>query len=90
MSQKNPRRSQPRIKGISRLSKPSGLLPNVEHGLQAIASMERKSVSWVIAEIVSAYFNLDSATGLPISERLARVNLVGQVRETRKTKANVK
>lgn len=80
------RRSQPRIKGVCRLSKPSGLIPVVEHGLQTIAKMEDKSVSWVIAEIVSAYFNLDSATGLPITERLARVNLVGAVRRRRKAK----
>lgn len=80
------RRSQPRIKGICRLSKPSGLIPVVEHGLQTIARLEQKSVSWVIAEIVSAYFNLDSATGLPLSERLARMNLIGTVRQRRKSK----
>lgn len=80
------RRFQPRIKGVSRLQKPSGLLPVVEHGLQTIASLEKKSVSWVIAEIVSAYFNLDSATGLPITERLARMNLTGTIRKRRKAK----
>jgi len=69
---------------VIRLSKPSGLLPVVEHGLRQIARMEKKSVSWVIAEIVSAYFNLDSATGLPITERLARVNLIGATRKRRK------
>lgn len=80
------RRFQPRIKGVSRLQKPSGLLPVIEHGLQQIARMENKSISWVIAEIVSAYFNLDSATGLPLSERLARMNLVGTIRQRRKAK----
>jgi len=80
------RRSQPRIQGVTRLSKPSGLIPVVEHGLRQIARMEKKSVSWVIAEIVSAYFNLDSATGLPITERLAQVQLVGVVRKRRKAK----
>jgi len=80
------RRSQPRIKGTCRLQKPSGLLPVVEHGLQTIARLEQKSVSWVIAEIVSAYFNLDSATGLPITERLARMNLTGTIRKRRKAK----
>ena len=80
---------QPRIKGLSRIPKPSGLLPVVEHGLQTIARMERKSLSWVIAEIVSAYFNLDSATGKPLSERLARVQLVGKVRKQRQRKAKV-
>jgi len=84
------RRSQPRIKGVCRLSKPSGLIPVVEHGLQTIARIEKKSVSWVIAEIVSAYFNLDSATGLPITERLARVNLIGATRKRRKSKAKVR
>jgi len=83
-------RSQPRIKGTVRISKPSGLLPVVEHGLRQIAYMEKKSVSWVVAEIVSAYFNLDSATGLPLAERLARAQLVGQVRERRKTRARRK
>lgn len=66
------------------MSKPSGLLPIIEHGLQTIAQMEKKSISWVIAEIVSAYFNLDSATGLPMSERLARVQLIGAVRKVRR------
>jgi len=78
------RRYQPRIKDVSRVSKPSGFLPVVESGLQTIASMEKKSLSWVVAEIVSAYFNLDSATGRPLSEKLARVQLVGNVRRRRK------
>ena len=78
------RRFQPRIKGTTRICKPSGLLPVVEHGLQTIAKMEDKSLSWVIAEIISAYFNLSSATGRPFSEKLARVQLVGNVRRRRK------
>jgi hypothetical protein len=78
------RRFQPHIKGVSRVSKPSGLLPVVEHGLQTIASIEKKSLSWVIAEIISAYFNLDSATGKPLVERLAQTQLIGSVRRRRK------
>jgi hypothetical protein len=46
--------------------------------------MEDKSLSWVIAEIISAYFNLSSATCRPLSEKLARVQLVGNVRRRRK------
>lgn len=75
---------QPRIKGVTRISKPSGLLPVVEEGLQTIAKMEKKSLSWVIAEIISAYFNLDSKTGKPLVERLAQVQLVGGIRRRRK------
>ena len=58
---------QPRISGVSRVPRPSGLLPIVEHGLQEIARVEKRSVSWVVAEIVCAYFGLDSATGKAIT-----------------------
>ena len=78
------RYTQPRIKGVTRIAKPSGLLPVVEHGLQTIATLEKKSLSWVIAEIISAYFNLDSKTGKPLVERLAQVQLVGGIRRRRK------
>jgi hypothetical protein len=78
------RRCQPRIRGVVRLPKPAGLLPVIEHGLQTIARMEDKSLSWVLAEIISAYFNLDAATGHPLTEKLARLQLVGPVRRRRR------
>lgn len=67
MATSRPYRHQPRIGGVTRQQRPSGLLPVVEAGLQAIARMEKRSVSWVVAEIVCAYFGLDSATGKVIT-----------------------
>jgi len=61
-------RHQPRISGLQRIPRPSGLLPVVEAGLQSIAKMEGRSVSWVVAEIIAAYFGLDAATGKVIKK----------------------
>lgn len=69
--------SQPRIPGIRRIQKSEGLLPVVEHGLEQIARMEKRSVSWVKAEIICAYFGLDTATGKPISEAEKRIRTRG-------------
>ncbi len=70
------RRFQPRIAGTTRMQRPSGLLPEVEEGLQRIARAEGRSISWVVAEIVCAFFGLDSATGKVLSsaERELRVH----------------
>jgi len=71
-------KSQPRIRGVVRISKGSGLLPVVEAGLESIARMEKKSVSWVKAEIICAYFGLDSATGKPISNAEREIRTTGK------------
>jgi RNase P/RNase MRP subunit POP5 len=42
--------------------KVGSLLPAVQDGLEEIAKSEKRSVSWVIAEIVSDYFGLDCET----------------------------
>lgn len=52
-------KSQPRLKHGARLPKGASLHPAVKHGLESIARKERRSVSWVIHEIVADYFNLD-------------------------------
>lgn len=52
-------RTQPRVPGVRRLPMAEAVLPEVRAGLQAIADRERRSVSWVVAEIVSDYFGLD-------------------------------
>jgi hypothetical protein len=57
--------SQPRIRGIRRVPKVGTLLPAVQHGLELIARSEGRSVSWVIAEIISDYFGLDCETNKP-------------------------
>jgi hypothetical protein len=55
--------SQPRIKGIKREFKVTGLHPYVEEGIRSIAHFEGKTTSWVIAEIVSDFFGVDAVTG---------------------------
>lgn len=54
---------QPRIKGIVRIPKHGSFHPDVEEGIRTIAYKEKRSYSWVIAEIVSDYFNIDCITG---------------------------
>lgn len=56
-------KSQPRIKGIKRISSYSGMHPDVKYGIKSIAKEERKSISWVISEIVSEFFGIDCVTG---------------------------
>jgi hypothetical protein len=63
MIKKRKLKSQPKIKGITRIPKPSSLHPLVWNGIREIAYYEKRSVSWVIAEIVSDYFGVDAATG---------------------------
>jgi hypothetical protein len=67
----NPK-SQPRIVGLKRIPKVGSLLPAVQLGLEAIAKAERRSVSWVIAEIVSDYFGLDCITNKKKSKEIHR------------------
>lgn len=62
-------RSQPRIPGHPRLPRHSALVNDVWHGLNDIARAEGRSVSWVIAEIVSDYFQIDCTTGRPLKAR---------------------
>lgn len=57
-------RSQPRlVEGHSRAYGFTALPPHVDDELRRISRLERKSVSWVKAEIVCAWFGIDSATG---------------------------
>lgn len=53
------RRIQPRCLHGSRLNKSARIHEAVFTGLAQIARKERKSVSWVLHEIVADYFNLD-------------------------------
>lgn len=64
-------KSQPRIKGIKRIPSYSGMHPDVKYGIKSIARKEDKSVSWVMAEIISDYFNIDCMTGKKIHKRVA-------------------
>lgn len=41
-------------------------------------SMERRSVSWVKAEIICAFFGLDAATGEPIDKETKQRRLKGK------------
>jgi hypothetical protein len=53
-------RKQPRLKdGAIRVSKYSAMHEAIELGLQKIAKSERKSVSWVIHEIIAEFFGRD-------------------------------
>ena len=77
---KSPRRkwrSQPRISGLARLQRPSGLLPIVEDGLQAIAREENRSVSWVVAEIVCAVLRPRRRDGKVITRAEAHERTTG-------------
>lgn len=56
-------RTQPRIKGVTRLHSVSALLPQIEEALREIAHNENRSVSWVKAEIICDWFGIDAATG---------------------------
>lgn len=58
-------KAQPRIKGIKRVGTHEALLPIVREGLEEIAQKEKRSVSWVISQLVADYFDLEAATGLP-------------------------
>lgn len=61
-------RSQPRIPGVTRESFYSALHPDVKAGIRRIARSERRSPSWVLAEIVSMFFDIDAATGKPLAK----------------------
>lgn len=63
--------SQPRIKRTKRIPSYSGMHPDVKYGIKSIARKENKSVSWVIAEIVSEFFGIDCMTGKKIHKRVA-------------------
>lgn len=62
-------RRQPRIRGTVREGKHSYLLPSIQRGLEKLAISEGKSVSWIIAELISDYFDIDSSTGLVLRKR---------------------
>lgn len=53
----------PRIPGIRRLRAGESLHPHVLRGLKRIAHSEQRSLSWVMAEIISDYFKINAATG---------------------------
>ena len=52
-------RKQPRLRNGIRIPRYSAMHEAVQLGLQQIARMEKKSVSWVIHEIIAAYFGRD-------------------------------
>ena len=53
-------RKQPRLRdGAARISKYSAMHEAIQLGLQQIAKSERKSVSWVIHEIIAEFFGRD-------------------------------
>jgi hypothetical protein len=52
-------KSQPRLNSGRRIPRYASMHPAVKHGLESIARSERRSVSWVIHEIVADYFKLD-------------------------------
>jgi hypothetical protein len=66
-------KSQPKIKGVIRIPKHSALHPHVWHGLNNISKSESRSLSWVIAEIISDYFGIDAATGVSHKRNIRRV-----------------
>ena len=66
---KQKRHNQPRIKGIHRDPTYSGLLPVVKQGIRHIARTEHKSVSRVMASIISDWFGISAETGDYVNER---------------------
>ena len=60
---------QPRIPGVTRENKGSGLLTEVEAGIKAIAKDEGWSESRVRAHIISDWFDIDSDTGKLLSDK---------------------
>lgn len=58
--------NQPRIIGITRIPKHSSMHPDIWESIREIAKSEKRSVSWVIAEIVGEYFGIDCLTGKTI------------------------
>jgi CRISPR/Cas system-associated exonuclease Cas4 (RecB family) len=50
---------QPRLESGRRIPRGSAIHEAVLHGLKEIARDERKSISWVVHEIVADYFQLD-------------------------------
>lgn len=51
-------RQMPRSRGIVRIQKSARIHAEVERNLQMIADAEDKTFSWVVAEIVYAFFGL--------------------------------
>jgi hypothetical protein len=60
-------RQQPKNFGVRRVAKKACMHREVERNLQAIAQAEDKSFSWVVADIVYAFF------GLTIDENTVKV-----------------
>lgn len=53
-------RRQPRLRnGAARIAKYSAMHEAIQDGLSKIARSERKSVSWVIHEIIAEFFGRD-------------------------------
>lgn len=63
------RKQQPRIRGLNRIGKHSGLLPEIERGIEKIAVEEGWTFSRVVAHIVSDWFDIDSDSGRLLSEK---------------------
>jgi hypothetical protein len=56
-------RSQPRLVEGHRVPGGSYLPEHIEDGIRQIARLERKSVSWVKAQLICDAFGIDAATG---------------------------
>jgi len=61
-------RRQPRIPGVRRRPRHTGLTPTVDDVLNRLARQSRRSRSYVLAEILSDWCGVDVCTG----ERLQR------------------
>jgi len=55
--------AQPRIPGVVRLPRHTCLHPLVKAGLQDLSDQEERSISYIIAEVISDYFGIDCRTG---------------------------
>lgn len=64
------RTHQPRIRGVTRIPSVGSLHPDVREGLASIAADEGRSLSWVVAEILSAFFGVDCATGQAVGRTM--------------------
>jgi hypothetical protein len=60
--------SQPRLAKGARDATFAALAPEIREGIEEIARVEQRSVSWVMAEIVAMFFGLN-VLGLPLTRQ---------------------
>jgi hypothetical protein len=60
--------AQPRLAKGARDATFAALAPEIREGIEEIAYKEQRSVSWVMAEIVSMFFGLN-VLGLPLTRK---------------------